>query len=226
MDVEDIAQHQNLIANQFIEKSLRENSTLRAFFDDLTHDEFIAFLDTKQQIRLRKEQALISPGDIVKFSAYYTYFCELFIYSGDFTQVFYVVIEGALGVMAGKKRVLTKISPGQCAGEMVFKYGGTHQLAVVATVESRVFALSRLKLNRVLSDCKNYFDKVPLLTQLSPERKATLSQFSRLLRFKKGDIIYKARDIVANFYIVTNGEYNAFAMLTSEIILITYRVGY
>lgn len=50
------------ISKEYIEKALRLNITIAPLFEDMTDDEFSAFLDSKQPMILEKDHVLTFPG--------------------------------------------------------------------------------------------------------------------------------------------------------------------
>ena len=132
----------------------------------------------------------------------------LFVFaSGDKSQELILVRRGLLAVMNNKVDVLQYVIPGQCAGEMVFKYGGRHQLPIVAKENSTVYVCSRKEFDNILFNSKKYFDMFPLLhDQLPGANMNYLYLASKVIQYEKGDHIFTAGHNPVQFYIILQGE--------------------
>lgn len=118
-------------------------------------------------------------------------------------------MDGALNIIfEGTDKPPMRVTPGRCVCELAFKHAANEQaITVMSTTPSKVYSFSRKELDRILFDVRPQFDKVPILARLSKSKRDFVAQNSKIVKIKKGELIYQPGDSVQNFHVILKGEH-------------------
>jgi len=133
---------------------------------------------------------------------------------GDVGDRFYLVSEGHIRIMDGKK-LLSKISAGQSFGDRALEFGVTRTADAICEGYVICFSITKTTFDRLLGPLTNIwrFDalrQVKVLATLSDQQLLDLADLMTERVFAKGDIIFRKGDPGDCFYVVEDGELRIF----------------
>lgn len=161
------------------------------------------------------------------------------ISQGDAGDYFYVVEKGSFEVyvnssgqlqpgLDGMGTQVGNIQAGGSFGELALMYGAPRAATVIsAEAGCTLWALDRVTFRRILMEStfarrrmyETFLEEVPLLSTLTPYERSKIADALETQKFAPGDIIIKEGDPGYSFYLLENGEADAYKGDTSNKVL-------
>ncbi len=163
----------------------------------------------------------------------------LVISQGDAGDYFYVVEKGSFDVYVNPKGSLQpgpdgmgkhvgKIEPGGSFGELALMYNAPRAATVISAEPGcTLWALDRVTFRRILMEStftrrrmyEGFLEEVPLLSTLTPYERSKIADALETVKFAAGDSIIKEGDSGDAFYLLIDGEAEAFKSTTPKPVM-------
>ncbi len=134
---------------------------------------------------------------------------------GDPASSFYVIKEGTVSVLKGKK-VIRKMTKGDSFGEQALYYNTVRACSVKADTEVKCLALGRDIVNKILGDqmqaitFKNLmrwaFDKSHFISKLTAMQAEKVLELMEITAHKKGEKVFSKGDLCSKMLILLDGS--------------------
>lgn len=148
---------------------------------------------------------------------------ELVIKQGDDGAELFIVGSGALickqtSEGSDEQVVLREYHVGEVFGELAILYNAPRAATIIALEDSICYVLDRDTFNKIVkhgaikkrNDYELFLNKIELLMDLNSQEKAKICDCLKVETFKKGDEIIKEGDEGKRFYLIQNGQAEAF----------------
>eukprot|EP00929_Paragymnodinium_shiwhaense_P071830 TRINITY_DN36481_c0_g1_i1.p1 TRINITY_DN36481_c0_g1~~TRINITY_DN36481_c0_g1_i1.p1 ORF type:complete len:1368 (+),score=470.48 TRINITY_DN36481_c0_g1_i1:85-4188(+) len=131
----------------------------------------------------------------------------------------FILESGRLEVFKGgaKEAVFAYESPGQYFGDLALLYNAPRAATVVAASDAKLWAIDRNTFNYLVKDAARqatrrqaeFLRRVPLLSELSPDEIAALSDAIKVRIVEEGSVIFKEGDAAKEMFIIERGKVEA-----------------
>lgn len=153
------------------------------------------------------------------------------VVQGDAGDYFYIVEDGHFDVFihpsggvapqSGPEALGAKVNdigPGGSFGELALMYNAPRAASVVSTEPATLWQLDRVTFRRIIMDSafhrrrtyEAFLEEVPLLSSLRPYERSKIADALDTIKFRGGDIIIAEGDPGESFYLLENGEAEAY----------------
>ncbi len=151
------------------------------------------------------------------------------IIQGDAGDYFYVVESGAFDIYVNSSGIVqpgpegmgnkvNTIGPGGSFGELALMYNSPRAATVISTEPSTLWALDRVTFRRILMDSafqrrrmyESFLEEVPLLSTLTLYERSKIADALDTLKFPPGSTIIREGDPGEAFFLLENGEAEAY----------------
>lgn len=153
----------------------------------------------------------------------------------DFTNTFYCVVEGEVGiqVVPDNPSILVKLGQGEYFGEMGLLAGRRRTATVVATQDSVLLEIGRrtmIKLINSVEEVKRVIDRTAIIRQIqtymapgtSKEDLAGVAETAQIARFKEGDELFAEGEAGDAVHLIRRGSVTVSRRIGGRNIVLSY----
>lgn len=153
----------------------------------------------------------------------------------DFTNTFYCVVEGEVGiqVVPDNPEIVVKLGQGEYFGEMGLLAGRRRTATVVATKDSVLLEIGRrtmIKLINSVEEVKRVIDRTAIIRQIqtymapgiSKEDLAGVAETAKIVRFKEGDELFAEGEAGDAVHLIRRGSVTVSRRIGGRNIVLSY----
>lgn len=184
----------DLKTKSFIMKAVRKN----LLFSKLDDKQLKEIVKEMYLIKIKKDTVLLKQS--------------------EYGDKFFIVEDGSFDIYIGNTRqtgnLVAKRGIGESFGELALMYNSPRAATVIATQDSRIWAVTRASFRKILikvtkeklTEFQDFLENVPLLQSLLKEERKIVAESMEEMMYKPGIDVVKQGDPGDAFYIIRFGE--------------------